>query len=175
MGWAVNVVDTVDWRMAQGAIYDLRRNEPDATIIKIPASAGGVTYMVSAVLNATRPRGMNVLRIFGHGYGGYQNVGGGLSSEAYAYCGCIDLDHLDGIASLLASLSSRFYSSHSRLELRGCEVASTESGNELITRLAKIVGVRVLAATDAQCDYEWDGPVYQAEPSGQVKCIAYTA
>lgn len=175
MSWVVNVVDTVDYRVAGEVLSMIRHHEPDSTVIKIPPLAHGVERMVAAVLKQTKAGGVNVLRIWGHGFDGTQEVGGGCSQDSWKYNGAISLEHLDKIAGVLASLGSRFHSQSSRLELKGCRVAKDDDGKELLVKLARLIGVRVLAACEAQWSFDWDGPVYQATPGGGVRQVAYTA
>jgi len=175
MGFVVDVVDMTDGKLSASVIHDMERTEPDTTVIQVPAIRGGLAFMVDSILKRTTYHGMNVLRIWGHGAGGLQNISANRSDEGWATGGSLDVRHFELSGSLMAKLRPKFYSSKSRIELRGCRVAQGEEGKGLMLKLARTVGVRVMAAWDDQAGMDWINDVYQADPDGSFKQIYYTA
>jgi hypothetical protein len=175
MNYVVDVIDMWDRRLAQSVINQLTRHEPGTTIIQAPALLGSLSYVVEQVLKHTTDRSLNVLRFWGHGEAGMQNVSGARYGDRWAYGGSIDINHFDVAGHYLEELKPRFYNAKSRIELRGCRVAAGGDGRRLMLAIAKSVGVRVLAGSDAQADLDWTNAVYQAEPDGTFKQTYYTA
>ncbi len=175
MGYVVDVVDMTDGKLSASVIHDIERTEAGTTVIQIPAIRGGLAFMVDSILRRTGYHEMNVLRIWGHGAKGLQNISANRSDEGWVTGGSLDVRHFELSASLMAKLRPKFYSSKSRIELRGCQVAQGDEGKGLMLKLARTVGVRVMAAWDDQAGMEWINDVYQAEPDGGFKQIFYTA
>jgi len=175
MGYVFDVVDMTDGKLSASVLHELERTEAGTTLIQIPAIQGGLTVMVNAILKRASSKEINVLRIWGHGAKGLQNIAANQSDEGWKTGGSLDVRHFELSASLMAKLRPKFYSSKSRIELRGCRVALGNEGKTLMMKLAKTVGVRVMAAWDDQVGMEWINDVYQADPNGEFKLIYYTA
>jgi hypothetical protein len=174
MGYVVDVVDMTDGLLAADVMHDLER-ENGSKIIQVPAILGGLKYMVEQILRRTTYHEINVLRIWGHGMNGVQNIAAAQSDGGWITGGSLDIHHFELSAALMASLHPKFYSSKSRIELRGCRVARGADGRALMIRLARTVGVRVMAAWEDQAGTDWIDDVYQAEPDGSFKQTYYTA
>jgi len=175
MGYVVDVIDTVDGIVSACSLDDIKRDDPDTTVIPVPPIIGGLPFMVDAILKRTKNHEINVLRIWGHGGAGIQNIAAGHSADGWRTDGSLDIRHFEQAAGLLSTLHSRFYSCKSRIELRGCRVAAGSRGRELMLAVSKAVGVRVLAAVDYQSRMYWHNSVFQADPDGGFKRVFYTS
>src|SRR4051794_27245461 len=115
MGYVVDVVDMTDGLLSASVIHELERKEAGTTIIQVPAILGGLKYMVDAILKRTSYHEMNVLRIWGHGAKGLQNISANRSDEGWMTGGSLDIRHFELSASLMAKLRPKFYSCKSRI------------------------------------------------------------
>lgn len=179
----VNVVDTVDpgLRTVLRQLISMNQNP-----IEIPKGANGVERMVQKVIDvAQKPGAISVLRIYSHGNSGMFAVTGGDH----------DIDPTSiiadwNIAKLEPTLArlSLYFANNGRLEIYGCYVATHlddksdvhsfkvhSEGEQLISKLARILGVKVLASGNSAkglpiAALGFIGTVIQAEPGGAVGC-----
>jgi hypothetical protein len=175
MNYVVDVVDTTDTRLSEEVLSEIKSKEPGTKIVLIPPVLNAVDYMCRQILTRTTDREINVLRIWGHGHNGLQNVAAGDSDGGWRTNGSIDISHFEQSESPLATLRPRFYSRKSRIEMRGCCVAGGTAGPAMMLKVARTVGVRVMAGWDFQCSMNWINTVYQADPDGGFKQVYYTA
>jgi len=179
----INIVDTVDrglltvWRQ----LLSLNQNP-----IEISKGPNGVDRMVSKVIEvAQTPKAISVLRVYSHGNSGMFAVTGG--------------DHDIDPSSIIADWNIQkvepslrrlrpYFAENGRFEIYGCYVAThlddksdvhsfeiNSEGQQLISKLAKILGVKVLASGNtakglAISSIAFSGTVIQADPSGAVGC-----
>src|SRR5262245_1812778 len=179
----INIVDTVDrglltvWRQ----LLSLNQNP-----IEISKGPDGVDRMVSKVIEvAQKPKAINVLRVYSHGNSGMFAITGG--------------DHDIDPSSIIADWNIQkvepaliklrpYFADNGRFEIYGCYVAThlddktdvhsfkiNSEGQQLISRLAKILGVKVLASGNtakglAISSIGFSGTVIQADPLGAVGC-----
>jgi hypothetical protein len=167
MGVAIDVVDMGDPRLAQDVLGELREANCGSKVITLPRTDDGVGYMSRAVRRSVGPRNLWVLRLWGHGGCGFQNLSSGQDSYYGAdWRGGLSTDNLDALEDTLAPLRPLFVNEKARVELRGCISGFSSFGTALMLKLAKILKVRVHASSDFQAGLRWISQVWEADPYG---------
>ncbi len=172
MGVAIDVVDMGDPAVAQDVLMCLNRADCGSKVITVPPLDDGVEYMVRAVCRSVKPRDLWVLRIWGHGGCGMQNVSGGHDSYyGPDWHGGLTTDNLDDLELTLSALRPLFVNEKARVELRGCIAGFSSFGSALMLKLARMLKVRVHASSDFQIGIRWISRVWEADPYGYVHPI----
>jgi len=155
-------------RLAQGS---------GSTVIELYGMSNGIGQMVADIARVA-PRGsVEVLRIWGHGWSGGQLIAAGHSSQ-------LGVDHgsalwqpnLGRFEPELSRLRP-YFRGGARVELKGCQVASGDAGEQFLLGLARIFGVNVVGAVQSQggmwvSGQHWNGPLVQASPSGALSSVS---
>jgi hypothetical protein len=147
------------------------------TVIEMLPGPDGVRRMVTAIKSAAHtPSSIRVLRIYAHGNSGIINVAGG-EFDASDQLSAISIGNLSKIEGILGELTP-YFQQPARVELVGCLVAldankkisENSAGERLITRLAQIWKVDVLASGNPKelpiASLKFVGQVVQASPGG---------
>ena len=179
----INIVDTVDrglltvWRQ----LLSLNQNP-----IEISKGPNGVDRMVSKVIEtAGKPGAINVLRVYSHGNSGmFAITGGDHDIDPSSLVADWNIQKVEPTLRKLAP----YFAKDGRFEIYGCYVVThlddktdahsftiNSEGQQLISKLAKILGVKVLASGNAAkglsiSSIAFSGMVIQADPSGAVGC-----
>jgi hypothetical protein len=167
----IDVIDMEDPELGRDRRGQLDRLGARSLKLVMYGMSNGVGQMVRDVAARVPAGRLQVLRIWSHGRSGGQTISGGHGGEAYrvAHWTGISVANLDALRPTLSILTPLF-APNGRVELRGCEVASGEDGQNLLLALAGIWRVPVLAGIATQYRAEWDGTVVQASPSGGLMC-----
>ncbi len=178
----VNVVDTVDYGLLP--IYrQLGAMNQDP--IRISNGPDGVERMVDEVVKKAKThRSISVLRIYAHGNSGVIAVTGGDMLEHAS--SAISIWYLPKLEPILARLTP-YFTANAQVELYGCYVATGQNGTgwvikkesdgeKLISHLAKIWKVRVLASGNTDkglpiASFKYVGLVVEANPNGGLRCV----
>lgn len=154
------------------------------TIIEMYGMCNGIAQMVSDIRRQVSSGQMHLLAIWGHGWSGGQLIAAGGDAQTGVNEGSAMWTYnLNDYSSTLRQLRPLFTAS-GRVELRGCQVASGEAGENFMLALARILNRPVYAATDIQGglaglkwnpDQLWNGPLVLANPDGSLACSMYTS
>ncbi|MDQ6787913.1 MAG: DUF4347 domain-containing protein [Acidobacteriota bacterium] len=170
-------IDVVD--MDDPILGTHRRNlaqSSGSTVIEMYGMSNGISQMVSNTRQAASLHSIEVLRIWGHGWSGGQLISAGHDSQ-------IGVDHgsalwANNLPQFQATLSQlrNYFVSNGRVELKGCQVASGNAGEEFLKALASIFGVNVIGAVETQggawvAGQHWNGPLVQATPNGGLSSV----
>jgi hypothetical protein len=160
----IDCIDMTDSNLGNNRIQGLNAAKVDSTQLQFYGMSNGVAQMVTSVQNALSGGKIDVLRIWGHGGPGIQNVSGGTSGDAAAndFAG-VTVDNLN--QSGLDQLASLF-ASGGWMELRGCSVGADDAGQALLLGIANLVGVPVYGGEVTQWTVDWSPPVTCATPPG---------
>jgi hypothetical protein len=166
----IDCIDMTDSNLGNNRIQWLNYLCVASTQLQFYGMSNGVQQMVNGVTNAASGSTIDVLRIWGHGGPGGQNVTAGASGTSgnQDFAG-ITVDNFNQLG--LEQLASRF-SSGGSLELRGCNVAADGSGNALLLDLASLLCVPVYGGILVQDSGLWTPPVTCAYPSGGLATTA---
>ena len=165
----LDIIDMTDSNLGNNRIQGLNNLSVVSTQLQFYGMSNGVAQMVSDIKNALASDQIDVLRIWGHGGPGLQNVTAGDSgSSANADFSGLTVDNyqqvgIDGLTGL--------FTQSGWLELRGCSVGDGDPGQTLLTGLAALLGVNVYAGDVTQWTVAWSPPVSCATPSGDFSTI----
>ena len=151
-----------------GMLADLRRGGSDP--ITLYGQSNSTATMVQAIIQrALRPRRIALLRIYGHGSAGSQNISAG--EEALdEHLTSLDTSTLGWSLPQLQQLA-RCFAPWGAVELRGCHVGAGASGHSLVKRIAGAVQVPVTAGKHMQYSgltksFAIQGPITTGFPCG---------
>jgi hypothetical protein len=136
-----------DWRGPRHFVEQLKKAKKPCHEVYATTVKQGVHDLIKELHHDKRAGKICVLRFYGHGGCGVQNVGGGRNFHDPNTLIELDKDgHLRHQTDL--ALLRRFFDprAHPRVELHGCWVASGRKGHALLVKLAKVFGVMVIAA-----------------------------
>jgi hypothetical protein len=136
-----------------------------------------VMDMINNVQYIANSRGVKIANLYinGHGAPGWQAVGAGTGSDdSGQYSLQVDeYGQLKGVAAscILPTISS-YLTDDAMVTLSGCNVACEADGKALLRAMAAALGVWVQAADATQYAWipGWEGHVWKASPSGDIKC-----
>lgn len=142
-------------------------NQGGSTIIRMYGMSNGVAEMVRRVCEIAAPNSIDVLRIWGHASPGDQNVSS--ESGGSIHWSGISVSNFSNIQAELDRITTLF-AVNARAELRGCSVAGSNSGEQLLTLLAGLWRVPVYggSVTQRTAHSDWIPPVYCAQPNGSM-------
>ena len=182
----VDVIDMEDPNLGSNREIFIRRDAPvlgyQPNIIRLYGMCNGVAQMVTEIIRNAPQGGIDVLRLWSHGWSGGMNVSTGLNAQAGAdHRSAIWIHNIGSYANDLRRLR-RYFARHGRIELKGCSVASGPDGERLVVSLASTVGVSVRAGVDVQGGpgvvwapgITWNGPVIESDASGALQCVDYS-
>lgn len=148
-------------------------------IIEMHGMSNGIAQMVSDIIGAASRGSIGVLRIWGHGWSGGQLIASGTSAQMGVSHGSGLWAH--NLRQFEAELSrlQPYFQRDGHVELKGCQVASGQAGEDFLVALARIFGVNVIAAVQSQggrwvSGQHWNGPLVQATPTGGLSSVAGT-
>ncbi|MGO9230268.1 MAG: peptidoglycan-binding protein [Bryobacteraceae bacterium] len=151
-----------------GMLADLRRGGSDP--ITLFGQSNSTATMVQAIIQrALRPRRIALLRIYGHGSAGSQNVSAG--EEALdEHMTSLDTSTLWWSLPQLQQLAP-YFARWGAVELRGCEVGAGASGHILLRNVAGALQVPVTAGKHTQYSgltqsFALQGPITTSLPYG---------
>src|SRR5262249_47456990 len=156
----------------------------DNTVIESHPMSNGVGYVVGKIIQVMGPDGagrLKVLRFWGHGnlnepiaYVSFGPPHGGYtpsisSQDNWASIGGANLPAL--LPTLLKL--KPYFTKDARVEFRQCVFAKFPDGKNIMSQLAKLWGVAVLAPEKSQDRGElWLPPIWQAAADGRVRQMA---
>jgi hypothetical protein len=139
-------------------------------------STWSIMHWVDSIRSHSRPGQIDLLRVFGHGTDGEQNVAGGFggSKQDIARDPACCIMFLGGVrlnqVERLATLTDRF-GLNATVQLHGCHTGRGAKGRSLCLTLAKLWDVRVSAGFESQFpdkDARYEGNYITAWPNGYV-------
>jgi hypothetical protein len=168
--YVIDVVDVSD----QGGLYWKESLKGYNTVtIAIGGMSNSIEKMVDLVLKETDGKPVvRCLAFWGHGLDvddkpvGIHLIAGGWRADANR--GSFSKANVLTMNTSLVRLKPCF-ASGARVELRGCGVAATNEGIEVMKMLASRWGVRVHGAEKAQHTMSWLPPLVEVAPSGDVR------
>lgn len=164
-----DIIDMTDSNLGNNRIQGLNNLSVVSEQLQFYGMSNGVAQMVADIKNALGGEQIDVLRIWGHGGPGLQNVTAGasgdsanadfsgLTAENYASVG------LDGLSGL--------FSADGSIELRGCSVGAGDEGKALLTGVASLLNVNVYAGDVTQWTVAWSPPVSRGTPDGDYSTV----
>lgn len=164
-----DVIDMTDSNLGNNRIQGLNNLSVLSTQLQFYGMSNGVAQMVSDIKKALADGQIDVLRIWGHGGPGLQNVTAGADgSSANADFSGLTQDNydkvgIDGLTGLFAQGAS--------IELRGCSVGDGDPGKKLLTGLAAMLGVDVYAGDVTQYTVNWSPPVSCGTSGGDFSTV----
>lgn len=184
----VHVFDMADSNLGSDRRQRVQRsgnaNGITPVIVELYGMSNGIPQMVSSIRQRVASGQMRLLAIWGHGWSGGQLIAAGGNAQEGVDEGSAMWGHnLETYRPSLQQLRPLF-TANGRVELRGCQVASGEAGENFMIALARIVNKPVYAATDIQGgqaglswnpDQLWNGPLVVAYPDGSLACSQYTS
>lgn len=168
----IDVNDAGDEKLYKQISDSIRGYENE--IIPVPKRPDGVPFMVGKIIEKTGAeagQSLAVLRLWGHGYfdAPAQKVSLGHDPARdddpkwrEAAITPASLPHLKGVLARLKPLFSTVPAA--RVELRGCSVAKTKEGRNLLAEMARLLSVRVQASEQTESDEIWRSKVWEALP-----------
>jgi len=173
-----HVFDVVDMGDPTGAYWADNLDGHNTATIGIGRMSNAIEQMVDMVIRAAsgKPDSVRCLALWGHGLVdkdhsplGVHVVSGGWDGQyersALTNATVLTLHHS------LIRLAPLFQGS-ARVELRGCGVAGTDAGVEVMKMLASRWNVRVHGAQKNQPLMAWLPPVVEVTPTGAVNTVA---
>lgn len=151
------IIDVIDMVDGSGQyVRDYLKQAGQTNFIELYGMSNGLDVLTRRIAGMAPLFSVTVLRFWGHGSPGSQNIAAGT---------CDGAAHRSAITArenrILSDLG-KYFTPGARVELRGCSVA--DDGGRLITALAELWGVRVQAGRGVQKGlFEWVG-VLEARP-----------
>lgn len=136
----IDVIDSA--RRDNGFLEDQRR------LHRNPVLCSDLATMIMGVIERAGGQPIERLRIFGHGRGGLQAVGGGTRPQAHQLIAVEDNGNLHN--NYLLSMLCGCFTPEALVQLHGCRIAQGWRGTLLIYQLANLWRVRVQAAYERQ-------------------------
>ena len=174
-------IDVVD--MDDPVLGTHRRNLAQSSgseVIEMYGMCNGISQMVLEIQRIAGVRSIEVLRIWGHGWSGGQLIAAGGAAQVGVDHGSALWQHnLERFGPQLKSLRSLF-APGAHVELKGCQVASGEAGEQFLLGLARLFNVPVMAGVQTQGGawtpgQHWNGDLVIANPQGGLASAMYTA
>jgi hypothetical protein len=164
-----DIIDMTDSNLGNSRIQGLNNLCVASTQIQIYGMSNGVAQMVTDIKNALAGGQIDVLRIWGHGGPGLQNVTAGASgSSANADFSGLTQDNYKTVG--IDGLTGQF-TADGWVELRGCSVGAGDPGKQLLTGLASLLGVNVYAGDVTQWTVDWSPPVSCGTTGGDFSTV----
>lgn len=164
-----DIIDMTDSNLGNNRIQGLNNLSVASTQLQFYGMSNGVAQMVTDIKNALAGGQIDVLRIWGHGGPGLQNITAGTSgSSANADFSGLTQDNYKTVG--IDGLSGQFTST-GWLELRGCSVGADDPGKQLLTGLAALLGVNVYAGDVTQWTVNWTPPVSCGTAAGDFSVV----
>src|ERR1700733_12455035 len=151
-----------DANLGNSRIQGLQNLSVASTVLQFYGMSNGVVQMVNGIQNAlNNPNDtyINVLRIWGHGGPGSQNVTAGASGSSTD-----DFSGIDQTTFTLLNPLQGSFAPGGWVELRGCSVGSGAAGQVLLMDLADMFNVPIYAGETLQYSVNWNPPVAVAYP-----------
>jgi peptidoglycan hydrolase-like protein with peptidoglycan-binding domain len=145
-------------------------NNSGSKPIILYGQSNGVATMVQQIIGkAGKPQGMVLLRIYGHGAPGSQNISAG-KAALDEHVTSLDPQTFKWTVPLLQQLAP-YFAPWGSMELHGCHVGQNHQGQQLLSTIAQAVQVPVTAARHEQFaggrgQWTFDGPTVTAFPYG---------
>jgi hypothetical protein len=168
----IDVIDMTDPNLGNDRANRVQ-NYSDGIIKMYPMSNGIVQMTIDVVNAVAQSQGLDVLRIWGHGWSGGQLLAAGADAQSGVdNASALSSYNINDYAWCLQNLCPLF-SAAGHLELKGCQVAKSDAGELFLVKLAVILAVPVQASQAVQGGagsnlttpgMGWDGTVVQATP-----------
>jgi hypothetical protein len=163
----IDCIDMTDPVISSSTRAWLSQQSVVSTQLQFYGMSNGVTALVQAISGVATTGTIDVLRIWGHGHPGSQNVSAG-KDDGSDDGAAIDADSFyeGDLAKVLAPLAPLF-SASARAELRGCNVGEGGAGSALLLDLADLWHVPVYGGDVLQyASGGWKPPVSCGNPGG---------
>ena len=164
-----DIIDMTDSNLGNNRIQGLNNLSVASTQLQFYGMSNGVAQMVSDIKNALADGQIDVLRIWGHGGPGLQNVtAGAAGGSANADFSGLTQDNYDKVG--IDGLTGLF-TQGGWIELRGCSVGDGDPGKKLLTGLAALLSVDVYAGDVTQWTVNWSPPVSCGTAAGDFSTV----